>query len=137
MNLTLTLVMVKPRSSANPLLYDWCNTLNVAEVDCIYCMLKIMPNNAIHTEVTTLCNITFAEHLGILLMLRSYSCALNVYFTIIQNIWPSMTLLYSLINPTICCDTDSLTVQTAAIQQHYLAVMSICYPEFHTSSSLS
>ena len=83
MNLTLTLVMVKPRSSINPLLYDWCNTLNVAEVDCIYCMLKIMPNNAIHTEVTTLCNITFPEHL---LMLRSYSCVLNVYFTIIQNI---------------------------------------------------
>jgi hypothetical protein len=78
--------MVKPRSSANPLLYDWCNTLNVAEVDCIYCMLKIMPNNAIHTEVTTLFNITFAEYFGILLMLRSYSCVLNVYFTIIQNI---------------------------------------------------
>jgi hypothetical protein len=45
-----------------------------------------VPNTAIHTEVTTLCNITFAEHLGILLMLRSYSCVLNVYFTIIQNI---------------------------------------------------
>ena len=86
MNLTLTLVMVKPRSSANPLLYDWCNTLNVAEVDCIDCMLKIVPNTAIHTEVITLGNITFAEHLGILLMFRSYSCALTVYFTIMQNI---------------------------------------------------
>jgi hypothetical protein len=86
MNLILTLVMVKPRSSASPLLEDWCNTLNVAEVDCIDCMLRIMPNTAIHTEVTTLCNITFAEHLGILLMLRSYSCALTVYFTSIQNI---------------------------------------------------
>jgi hypothetical protein len=28
-----------------------------------------MPNTAIHTDVTTLCNITFAEHLGILVML--------------------------------------------------------------------
>jgi hypothetical protein len=49
-------------------------------------MLKIMPNTAIHTEITTLGDITFAEHLGILLMLSSYSCALTVYFTIIQNI---------------------------------------------------
>jgi hypothetical protein len=43
---------------------------HLAEVDCIDCMLKIMSNTAIHTDVTTLCNITCAEHLGILLMLE-------------------------------------------------------------------
>jgi hypothetical protein len=79
-------------------------------------MLKVVSNTAIHTEVTPLGNITFAEHVGILLMLTGYSGALTVYFTIIQNMLASITFLYSLINRTLCCDTDSLTVQTAVIQ---------------------
>jgi hypothetical protein len=49
-------------------------------------MLKVVSNTAIHTEVTPLGNITFAEHVGILLMLTGYSGALTVYFIIIQNI---------------------------------------------------
>ena len=105
----------------------------MAEIDCIDCLLKIVPNTSIHTEVTTLGNIIFAEHLGILLML-SYSLCFDCLFHYYPEYWTSITLLYSLINRTICCDTVLLTVQTAVI--HYSNInwplLYICYPEFHT-----
>jgi hypothetical protein len=63
-------------------------------VDCIDCMLKIVPSTAIHIEANTLGDITFAKHLGILLKLRSYDCALTSKPYILEDLTSMLYTMY-------------------------------------------